>query len=465
MAISLFAFVAPSSAATGPTIVQYTVSPTSLPSSGGSIFIQGLVGGTATSCTLYSVPALPGLPQVQDCTAGSASASITVPGNTANQSHSYFVYLSAMGTTNTGTSSVGPAPIKVTVAGVPHPSVTNFTATPTSLPPTGGTVHLSVNVTAASTCEFYSHPSLPGLPTVLPCSGGTASTSVNVPANSTALPISYFFYIKPAGQGWPIPTPFPLGVVVNVPPPPGYWLLGSDGGVFAFGSARFYGSTGNITLNAPVVGMAPTPDGGGYWLVAKDGGVFTYGDAHFYGSMGATPLNSPVVGMAVTPDGLGYWLVGKDGGVFAFGDATYWGGTANQPLLSPIIGMATDPATGGYWLAAANGGVFTFHAAFYTNPGGLTNADDITSTVSGNGYWILTKQGTVHGYGAAPKIGSATGAKATAAGLASADNSTGYDIAFSNGAVVSFGGATFLGDLSTLSHLNAPIIGITTNTP
>ncbi len=43
------------------------------------------------------------------------------------------------------------------------------------------------------------------------------------------------------------------------------------------------GSTGNIKLNKPVVGMANTPDGNGYWLVASDGGIFAYGDAKFYG--------------------------------------------------------------------------------------------------------------------------------------------------------------------------------------
>ena len=47
-------------------------------------------------------------------------------------------------------------------------------------------------------------------------------------------------------------------------------------------------STGRpaLTLNKPVVGMAATPDGKGYWLVASDGGVFTFGDAQFYGSTG-----------------------------------------------------------------------------------------------------------------------------------------------------------------------------------
>ena len=70
----------------------------------------------------------------------------------------------------------------------------------------------------------------------------------------------------------------------------GYWLVASDGGIFTFGDAAFYGSTGNIRLNQPVVGMAATPDGHGYWLVASDGGIFTFGDAGFYGSTGSLVL-------------------------------------------------------------------------------------------------------------------------------------------------------------------------------
>jgi len=46
--------------------------------------------------------------------------------------------------------------------------------------------------------------------------------------------------------------------------------------------------------------MAATPDGGGYWLVASDGGVFNFGDAGFFGSMGGTHLNAPVVGMTAS---------------------------------------------------------------------------------------------------------------------------------------------------------------------
>ena len=57
--------------------------------------------------------------------------------------------------------------------------------------------------------------------------------------------------------------------------------------------------------------------------VASDGGVFSFGDAAFHGSMGGKHLDAPIVGMAATPDGGGYWLVGADGGIFSFGDAPF----------------------------------------------------------------------------------------------------------------------------------------------
>ncbi|MGH9307301.1 MAG: polysaccharide deacetylase family protein, partial [Acidimicrobiales bacterium] len=97
----------------------------------------------------------------------------------------------------------------------------------------------------------------------------------------------------------------------STPDGKGYWLSASDGGVFAFGDAVFYGSTGAIHLNAPVVAMASTPDGKGYWLSASDGGVFAFGDAAFYGSPvgGGSPVN--VVALLPAPGGLGYRLIGQ----------------------------------------------------------------------------------------------------------------------------------------------------------
>jgi len=45
---------------------------------------------------------------------------------------------------------------------------------------------------------------------------------------------------------------------------------------------------GGQHLNQPIVGMAATPDGKGYWEVASDGGIFAFGDAGFYGRWAAT---------------------------------------------------------------------------------------------------------------------------------------------------------------------------------
>src|ERR1700741_3514889 len=101
-------------------------------------------------------------------------------------------------------------------------------------------------------------------------------------------------------------------------------------------------------LNAPVVGMTATPDGNGYWLVASDGGIFSYGDAHFYGSMGGQHLKAPVVGMAATPDGNGYWLVASDGGIFSYGDAHFYGSTGGSSINRPVVGMAATPDGNGY---------------------------------------------------------------------------------------------------------------------
>jgi hypothetical protein len=108
---------------------------------------------------------------------------------------------------------------------------------------------------------------------------------------------------SPGGAG-------PVGAMTEAegedgPPGPGYWLIGSDGGVFSFGSARFFGSTGGLRLNQPVVGMAATRSSQGYWFVASDGGIFAFGDAAFLGSTGGIRLNKPVVGMAATPSGRG----------------------------------------------------------------------------------------------------------------------------------------------------------------
>ena len=117
----------------------------------------------------------------------------------------------------------------------------------------------------------------------------------------------------------------------------GYWLLASDGGVFCFGDAQFFGSIGGHPLNMPMVAMAPTPDGGGYWTVASDGGVFCFGTAAFLGSSGGQPLTALVAGIVPTSTGRGYWLWCQDGSVHAFGDAAALGGYPDIPMPQPAL--------------------------------------------------------------------------------------------------------------------------------
>jgi hypothetical protein len=137
----------------------------------------------------------------------------------------------------------------------------------------------------------------------------------------------------------------------------GYWLVASDGGIFAFGDASFHGSTGSFRLNQPVTGMAVTPDGGGYWLVASDGGIFAF-NAPFYGSTGNLSLNKPIEAMIPTPDGQGYWMVASDGGIFAFGDAGFHGSLGGRTLSAPIAGMI--PNGSGYTLIGQDGQLYPF---------------------------------------------------------------------------------------------------------
>ncbi len=76
----------------------------------------------------------------------------------------------------------------------------------------------------------------------------------------------------------------------------------------------------NVVLAQPVLGVATTPTGKGYWLVAKDGGVFAEGDARFFGSLGGSVLGPhPVVGLVAKASGSGYSIIESDGTATAFG--------------------------------------------------------------------------------------------------------------------------------------------------
>ena len=282
----------------------------------------------------------------------------------------------------------------------------------------------------------------------------------------------------------PPPPPPPPPLPPSPPPPPssspttpqhGYWLVGGDGGIFNFGSAQFYGSTGSMRLQRPVVGITLTQTHGGYWLVASDGGIFSFGNAGFYGSIpglgflpAGTPgnvkrLNAPVVGMVPSNDGGGYFMVASDGGVFAFGDAKFEG---SCPAIGGCSGSAVavmpDATGNGYWLVTNTGHVYSFgDAIYYGGPGPQGIVTSAVRTPDGKGYWILFGNGTVFPFGDAANFGGLSGGVAGVLNPAMAIFSTadggGYWVSTANGAVYPLGGAPNDGGMAG-NHLNASII-------
>jgi hypothetical protein len=74
--------------------------------------------------------------------------------------------------------------------------------------------------------------------------------------------------------------------------------------------------------------------------VASDGGIFGFGDAPFFGSaVNGNP--TPVVGMAASKSGTGYRVARADGSVTAFGSAGQGGGLTGS-LAAPIVAIANS---------------------------------------------------------------------------------------------------------------------------
>jgi beta-glucanase (GH16 family) len=117
--------------------------------------------------------------------------------------------------------------------------------------------------------------------------------------------------------------------------------VASDGGIFSFGDATFFGSTGALSLNKPIVGMASTADGRGYWLVASDGGIFSFGDATFFGSLGGS--GASVIGMMMHSDSAGYLEVEANGAAVNFSPAPTSPTDPAVPMPTPTTTTTTAP--------------------------------------------------------------------------------------------------------------------------
>ena len=135
--------------------------------------------------------------------------------------------------------------------------------------------------------------------------------------------------------GFPVTTTTgPVVGIAGVPSAKGYWVVTAAGNVSKHGTdIGFYGDPPGLGKHiSNIVAMAATSDGKGYYLVGSDGGIFTFGDARFHGSVpgiGKHVLN--IVGMVVNGSA-GYMLVGSDGGVFNFGQSHFYGSLPGQGI-------------------------------------------------------------------------------------------------------------------------------------
>lgn len=239
----------------------------------------------------------------------------------------------------------------------------------------------------------------------------------------------------------------------------GYRLAAADGGVFAYGNARFLGSAATLPLRAPIVGMAATSDGRGYWLVASDGGVFAFGTARFFGSLGGVRLAAPIVGMAAPPDGRGYWLVAADGGVFAFGAVPFRGSVATLARRAPVSAMAASGDGLGYLVLARDGTVYRFGAIEYRGSfAGARDAVAIATVVDGSGYWVVAGNAATARFGRLPLWKGTAGASPTV-GVTAARDACGYRVARADGSVVTRGNLP-PSTGAAIAGLRAPVVEI-----
>jgi hypothetical protein len=155
-----------------------------------------------------------------------------------------------------------------------------------------------------------------------------------------------------------------------------------------------------------------------------------------------SPSRSMVAGIAGHPVSASSWSVGGNGGVLTDG-TTYYGSMAHVWLKRPIVDMTSTPSGNGYWLLRSDGRVLAYGDA--VKRGSITSDNKrvvgMSATANGGGYWIVTRSGQVLSFGNAVGYGGASPSGATIAEIVATPSGQGYWLFASDGRVFPFGDA------------------------
>jgi hypothetical protein len=186
--------------------------------------------------------------------------------------------------------------------------------------------------------------------------------------------------------------------------------FGYSGTVFGYGGLPPAGESGAFHLIGKIIGMDQAPLSAGYWLCDNRGTVYNYGTPNFNCLNSGIPASTAPNNTSTTNNTLDYGYVNQLPGngvtVNAKGHISLSAGT------NPVVAFRANSTGEGYWMITQNGTIYTFGAAgkitVLTGPADLGTAKIISATyftltdASGNTLdcmYLLDNIGTVYAVG------------------------------------------------------------------
>jgi hypothetical protein len=223
----------------------------------------------------------------------------------------------------------------------------------------------------------------------------------------------------------------------------------------------------------------PQPGSAGYLIAAESGTIVPFGTARAEAINGTATHAAAVVDVVYHPNRTGYWTLDVNGVVISYGAAaTFEGASTNVPRASwrsgeRAVALSTTPSGNGYWVFTSAGRVLRFGDA-----GALEDLlaiplqgaiVDAAPAVGEPGVYLVASDGGVFALSATfhgsvrGALGGGFPAKPIRAILPQAG---GYMMVAEDGGVFAFGTTVFRGSLPGLNVTpNRPIASIVTNGP